>query len=194
MEAVVTDIETNGISQKLSGHRIDILSAAYIIVDTQTLIVKEAERLYFWQDDFIIDEEAYKVNKLSKEMLEPHKDKFLRNLAKLYKVLFKADTIGYNHAHFDIPLIKDIMLRYGFGELTVYEDEMIDIMRVAMPIYHKRLKLTKLCENLGIPESAINMFQNMYFGDDGKFHEADYDVVATLLCYSSLANKGLARR
>lgn len=194
MEAVLIDIETNGINEKLSGHRIDMLSAAYAIIDTETLVVKESDILYFWQDDFIIDQAAYEVNKLSKERLEPHKDKFLRNLAKLYKVLFKATTIGYNHAHFDIPMIKQIMVRYGFGELTVYEEEMIDVMRVTMPIYHKRLKLTKLCENLGVSDGAISMFQSIYFDTDSGFHEADYDIVATFLCYVALANKGLIRR
>lgn len=187
------DTETSGLEQNC-----DVLSFSYMLAD-ENLNVKKAETLYFWKEGVTQwTQEAYEINKLSKEFLRQYADDYEKNLRKMYLTLSYASLVGYNSGWtdvhgvvhgFDFPKCKSFLYRNHLPEPRPLE--FIDVMKLTEFRYKRRYKLQKIFDVAGLSRGMADVFTNMYFPDKAEAHTSGYDVTCTALLFNKYHNEGV---
>jgi DNA polymerase III epsilon subunit-like protein len=69
------------------------------------------------------------------------------------------------------------------------------IMRMRVPGQRrsKDPNLAELCHYLGVTSEIVSKLHNRLFGGDGAWHDARFDVCATLLCIEKATSAGMVR-
>lgn len=187
------DVETSGL---VAGS--DVLSFSYILAD-ENLNVKRAETLYFWKEGVTHwTEEAYEINKLSKEFLRKHADKYEDNLKKMYIVMSCADLVGYNSGYvdsdgiikgFDYSMCKSFLQRNDIDPPKI--GRLHDVMRIAMRSGYGRVKLQTLFDKLGLSRDIAAYYSKNLFGEEAVAHSASYDTICTAMIFQYMVHKGI---
>lgn len=158
-----------------------------------------------------ISEDAYKVNKISNEMIyDLSKGKrledYLINDKKNHELFFNSNNVYIGHnVTFDMKVVNNTLANYCYPEIDFgnqinslnsvtsnsshYYDTMSNSMRILG--LRKRPKLSELL-NLVAPEVDLDRFcshvMNMYHKNSiVNFHDACYDAICTWLVASRLA-------
>lgn len=127
MIAITFDIETTNFLKfddvtHLLRDDCELLEFAYIRHDvnlqTKTSRFIDSGVLYFYKDYFVLDNEAAEFHKLTREFLEPHKDKFNKNLLKLACLVNGSLLIGKNSKSFDIVFIENFLNKHSAFSLN----------------------------------------------------------------------------
>lgn len=122
MIGLITDIETTGY-KKITNGRLDdgseILEVGFIRVDMDTAEIINSGTLYFYKDYFRVESEAQKVHGLKRSFLEQYADKFDNNLIILNSLIQQTCIIGKNSDGFDIPFIKEFILKHADDALDI---------------------------------------------------------------------------
>lgn len=185
MTFAVIDTETSGLNHMSD----DILQFAYLIVNDTEGVVR-GNSFYLWEDDYKWSHEAYNVHGISRELLASlPKDEMPRKYQEIYSVMSRGNLISYNGDNFDIPFIRNFMTRHSVPAQD--PSSSTDVMVIAKRVFGKRMKLTALCERLGITPDHIEMMTNIFFDrENTTAHDAAYDVTATFLCYDHFRRNG----
>lgn len=104
----IIDIETTGFNTVKD----DILEVGYIRCNQEFKIVAHGV-LYFYRPEFQVESDAQKVHKLTRSFLKEHESEFDRNMVTLYTLVQKGILVGKNSDKFDIPFIRDFILKYA---------------------------------------------------------------------------------
>lgn len=190
----VFDVETSDLDPGC-----DVLSFAYSLCDENFNIMR-SEVLYFWKEGVTQwTEEAYQINKLSKDFLRQYADDYEKNLKKMYVVLSMADLVGYNSGFirkdgiiggFDFSRCKEFLKRNGFP--APEPRSFTDIMRIYQR-HHAgyRAKLTKAFAEYKQSQELAAAICETYFNDPASNpHCASFDVAMTMLLFLDFYRKG----
>ena len=181
----VIDTETSGLNHMSD----DILQFAYLTFDSNGDVIR-GNAFYLWEDDYQWTEGAYRVHGLSREFLRDlPTEEMNKKYQEMYVVMSRANLIGYNSNNFDIPFVRSFMTRHSVQPQD--PSSTIDVMEIAKRVFGKRMKLTALCERLGITPAHIEMMTRIFFNKENtSAHDATYDVTATFLCYDHFRRNG----
>lgn len=183
----IFDIETTG----FSGTSDSVCQLAFMTVN-QNMFPVRGRNYYLYKEGMSWSEEAAAVHGLTREFLKEHADKYDENLLHIYTVLQRGNLVGHNSNGFDIPFVRQFLLREGFPLLQ--PEICYDTMQLWRQPFGKRMKLSNLPEALGIPEARIMALAKAIFKDnagDLRAHNACYDVAATACCLQAAVAKGL---
>lgn len=180
----IIDLETTGLSSSVN----DIVQFAFITIDHNFRIIR-AKNCYMYQEGMDWTAKAESIHHLSREFLKQYEDEFDYNLCILNTVTHRCNLVGHNITGFDLPFIKGFLLKNGI--LAPTEGMVYDTMKIYQNVYHKRIKLVKLTEMLGITEDTILRYVSLLFKDKAGAHNAMYDTVATMLCLRKAIEQGL---
>lgn len=183
----IFDLETTG----FSGTSDAVCQFAFMTVNQDMLPVR-ARNYYMYKEGMSWSEEAAGVHKLTREFLKQYESEYEHNLLNMYTVLQRGNLVGHNSNGFDIPFVRQFLIREGFPPLE--PGICFDTMQLWRKHFGKRMKLSNLPEALGIPESQIiNLAKIMYKDNAGdlRAHNACYDVAATACCLKVAVSKGL---
>lgn len=186
----VIDIETTGLGKFTD----DILEVGYIRCNLDTEIVGYGS-LYFYKPEFKVESAAQQIHGLTREFLEPYAQDFEKNLAILYTLMYDAIIVGKNSNSFDIPFIKQFLMRYAGSLGEPYIRKSIDVQSLLANEYQnwyyerngmktkKKGKLMELAEMVGLTDNAIGAKFAEAFPDCGRSgaHNALYDAFVTML-------------
>lgn len=187
----VIDTETNGLDTQSA----DVLQFAYLTFDSYNNPV-DSGSMYFFYEGMHIDPGALAVNKLSYEYLKQYKSEFLDNIIRMFTVMNNNILVGYNSDGFDIPLIRNFLMRNGAPMPILRNMENQDAMKFALPLYKdassKYKKLVVVSEKFGFTEDVILTKAAEWFpGITVRgAHDAVYDVTATALITLYCLEKG----
>jgi len=180
---VVFDIETNGLSKSTD----DILTFAYLIIDDDNgNTVLEADELKFYYTGLRINPEAFAVNHISLEDLKPYEADFDKNCRTMFRVLEKANVVGYNSKSFDLPFVSSFLTRNGYPALQEYSH--VDCLSAAKKyLPGGKHKLVDVATRIGLNDDLVSMMNETYFGEKSHTaHTATVDVTKTNLVYMHL--------
>lgn len=188
MIVTVFDVEAGGLDK----YKSDILSFAYVTYDDIQRRIVDYDVLYFYWPGIQNSPGAYEVNKLDMEFLRNNCHDVQANFDKMYKALSRTVLVGYNSKNYDLDLINSNALRHK--GLRPVPDGHIDLLQVYRPVYGKRVKLTKVLEDLPQLHPLRDYFYSQSFGKEGNFenraHDAAYDVISTLIAYVQAKGEG----
>lgn len=174
------DIETTGFSRTED----DIISYAYILTSEDFKEIIGTGVRYLYRDGQAESSPgAFGVHGITTKFLKQFEAEYENNLCKLHKVTSNVRLIGHNIDSFDAPFIDAYLYKNGITEHRI-RGESIDTMRAYQSVYGKRMKLTALCEDMGITPEIIVASQKQLFPNQSvinRAHDASYDTVATLL-------------
>lgn len=122
MIGLVVDIETTGFrnydSQTgLLADSSEILEVGYLRIDMETGGILNHGTLYFYKPYFQVESDAQKIHGLTRSFLEPYEKDFNTNLLMLNSLIQKTCIIGKNSEGFDIPFIRDFLIKHSDGVL-----------------------------------------------------------------------------
>lgn len=127
----------------------------------------------FFNPTVPITEEAAKITGLTNEMLAEY-PLFKEEAPIILSLLQHAAIGGHNIIVFDIPLLAEELLRAGLDLPKNFQ--IIDTHRMFEKILPRTL------------ESAYNFFTGAEL-QDGKYHDAEYDTLASLHVFSNQVNR-----
>lgn len=183
----IFDLETTG----FSGLSDEVCQFACITVN-QNCSPVSAHNFYFYREGMQWSEQAEAVHGLTREFLKQYEEDYEKNLLRMYTLLQRGNLIGHNSNGFDIPFASQYLSRQGFP--TLQPNICYDTMLLWKNRFKKRMKLSNLPKELGIPESRIELLSRALFKDkagDLRSHNACYDVAATALCLRAAIMEGL---
>jgi DNA polymerase-3 subunit epsilon len=169
---------------------------AYLILDTETTglypgNIAQLAALKVDEGKITAFNEYYTVNYVDPKAEEVHglsvgklirlsgHQEFLDKLDGYERLVEGVDkAFGYN-VHFDKRFIQAELERVGMEDNMEYIDIM-PVVRREMKV-KKGFKLSDACVYYGITEVEIRQRMEQLFGCDSTFHDARYDVTATLL-------------
>lgn len=174
---VIYDLETTGFTAR----DCDCVQFAYIMLDHDFKFVK-SETLYFYYEGMSYNQRAFEVHGKSPKFLKQYEADFEKNLVKMFTVLNRAHTVGFNNISFDDPFATGWLNRMGLPLLEFSGQS--DVMIGFKPFTKQpRIKLTKLLDLMGFGKDVIDSYADMWYGDTQQFHDASYDVTATALLF-----------
>lgn len=120
MIGLVVDIETTGYrsydsATGLLSDNSEILEVGYLRIDMETGGMLGNGTLYFYKPYFNIESDAQRVHGLTREFLQQYEDQFDNNLIILNSLIQKTCIIGKNSESFDIPFIRDFLIKHSDG-------------------------------------------------------------------------------
>ncbi len=180
----VIDTETGGLDVNTA----DVWQFAWLTFDSHDQPVDRGS-LYFFREGMPMDPGASRVNGLTYEYLSQYKQQFFDNLIRMFTVMNNNILVGYNSDRYDIPLIRNFIMRNGGPQFIHRAIDSRDAMQFAMPLYNKGTnsnrwkKLTDVSAMFGFTEEYIKEKAAEWFPGitTRGAHDAVYDVTATAL-------------
>jgi len=190
----VVDIETTGFNTVND----DILEVGFIRCNQDFQIITHGV-LYFYKPEFQVESAAQKVHGLTRTMLKEHESEFERNMVTLYTLVQKGVLVGKNSDKFDIPFIREFILKYA-GSLChtcqfACSIDMQTRMSGRFQEWYKRTygsvtrragRLEEYMGVLGLTGEDVRMKYVQLFPEMGKrqqAHSALYDAFMTYLVF-----------
>jgi DNA polymerase-3 subunit epsilon len=105
---------------------------------------------------------------------------------------YQADTIIAHNISFDLSFLRQEFLE--IGKPFRYKNEFCS-MKTAVPVTcilrtnnkgYKYPKLTELCSHLNIFDNEITYFEDKFFAETTKNHDARFDTTALFMCVKTL--------
>lgn len=105
---------------------------------------------------------------------------------------YQADTIIAHNISFDLSFLRQEFLE--IGKPFRYKNEFCS-MKTAVPVTcilrtnnkgYKYPKLTELCSHLNIFDDEITYFEDKFFSETTKNHDARFDTTALFMCVKTL--------
>lgn len=187
----VIDIETNGLIR--NGKFPEILEVGYLQVNGRQEVVRHGV-LYFYKEEWEIENEAQRVHGLQREFLRGYAGEFDRNLIVLWTLMQQSVVVGKNSDLFDLPIIAAFFRRYCPKTVVCRQWRSIDMQKIYTPIYRDWYckkhgsstraygKLGELMEVIGYSDEQVrNEFIALAGGDRAQKHGALYDAFMTFL-------------
>lgn len=176
----------------------NICQMAYVIYDGETY---QGKNLYFNVD--WVDPGAQRVHGLSVEKLQRlsgNKDFSCWGM-DIYLDFLRADTVVGHNVEFDLRFLKKELADLGFSYHPGSELCTMKALTDLCKLPHKRHsnyvnrykwpKLDELTNKLLVTPGEISEKGQLIFGNMEGFHDARYDVMATLLCYQKAVSQGV---
>ena len=180
----IYDIETTGLIPEYH----QILSFGYMRVNDK-LEILESGTLYFYQDDWTISADSYRVHGLGAEFLNQYKKDFFKNIALMYSMLNNSCVIGKNNIRFDGPFVKRFIKRHTLALDDLRFLQEIDMEKEYGKVYRSETgsrggTLTDYIEHLGYTQNDVKeVYESLPNKDNHAMHMhgALWDVVCTYL-------------
>ena len=193
MRKLIFDTETTGLNPY--GNQIAQLS--YLMID-DNYEVKTAKNFYFAVD--YVEAGASEVNGLTKKVLDELSEgkKFKDFSNEIYEDFLNAETLIAHNLEFDLNFIRQEFKRLDYNVDALDENKeylctmniYTDILKIEHKYYgYKYPRLDEVMSRLDISRKYISNIANDIFRiEDIGYHDARFDIVATLLAYKSLEN------
>ncbi|MFR5132772.1 MAG: 3'-5' exonuclease [Terrisporobacter sp.] len=193
MRKLIFDTETTGLNPY--GNQIAQLS--YLMID-DNYEVKTAKNFYFAVD--CVEAGASEVNGLTKKVLDELSEgkKFKDFSNEIYEDFLNAETLIAHNLEFDLNFIRQEFKRLDYNVDALDENKeylctmniYTDILKIEHKYYgYKYPRLDEVMSRLDISRKYISNIANDIFRiEDIGYHDARFDIVATLLAYKSLEN------
>lgn len=183
------DIETTGLNAAVD----DLLSVGWLRFNEDFKVLSNGV-LYFYQPDFKVEKyPACDIHKLTRDFLREYEGDFATNYKKLFTLFHRSNMIGKNSNGFDIPFIKEFLLRHcrkAYNDLQPEVLKTFDVQVYVAPIYQKRNNttkkgtLTQYAQMYGITDDNIREVMNNLptkVSENQHYHGALWDAVVTYL-------------
>lgn len=190
---IIFDTETTGLNPCVD----QIAQLSYLLIDNN-YEVKTAKNFYFSVD--YVEAGASQVNGLTKKVLdELSEGKKFENFAdEIYEDFLNAETLIAHNLGFDLDFVREEFKRldYDIDKLEENKEYLCTmnvytgILKIKHKYYgYKYPRLDEVMSRLDISRKYISNRANDIFGiEDIGYHDARFDIVATLLAYKSLEN------
>lgn len=188
---IIFDTETTG----LNSFADQIAQLSYIIINDDYEI-KTAKNFYFSVD--YVEAGASRVNGLTKKRLEELSEgkKFEDFADEIYEDFLNAKVSIAHNLPFDLSFLRQEFKRLEYDTDTLDEDKeylctmdrYTDILKIEHKYYgYKYPRLDEVMWKLNVSREYIsNMANDIFEIEDIGYHDARFDIVATLIAYKSL--------
>lgn len=186
------DTETTGLNPG------DICQLSYIISDNEDIQAKN----FFFTVDYV-EPGAQRIHGLSVERLKQlsNNKRFKDNFSEIKDDFNSVNIIAGHNISFDIRFIKSEFstcnYNYDYDESFCTMRNFTSICKIpkAKGIGYKWPTLEELTDFFGVKhKDIVNASKELFNCNDIGFHDARYDIVATYLCYTIAAERGLIRQ
>lgn len=188
---VVFDTETTGLNPCEN----EIAQLSYIMVD-DNYEIKTAKNFYFSVD--YVEPGASHVNGLTKKVLDELSEgkKFEDFAEEIYCDFLSSETLIAHNIEFDLSFIREEFKRLNYDIYKLNENkkycctmhEYTDILKINHKYHgYKYPRLDEVMWKLNVSREHIsNMANDIFEIEDIGYHDARFDIVATLIAYKSL--------
>lgn len=190
MLKLVYDLETTGLNYSMS----NLLSFGYLLFNPKTFEVLDFDVLYFYRKDYIFTEKAMQINHLTEEFMKQFESEYAENFSKMFKLLYRANVIGYNNNKFDNNFIRVKLLEEEYLEPTF--NSSVDVMIATKRKFgNASLEVSAKKEGLENMEEVMEYYSKFRKSkrpllEPTGFHSAREDVIATFLLHNKLKSQG----
>lgn len=184
---MIFDTETNGLDANS-----DILQIAYIIVNTENVIIKKEN---FYISNRINCYQAFKINGITSEMLNEKGIPFYNAMSIFVSDLNNCNKVIGHNITFDINKINDNIKKYDIPIfdiqnniiLNIFNDKEIICTLKMYSKYIKNINIERKKNNLNkLSIRLCAMFEYFFNYQFDNAHDALSDVIATFECYKKL--------